>query len=272
MLPALSQVGSLPADLETELEDYSAGKCDAIDLWMTKVEEYIDRRSKEAFQQLLNKHEIRPVSASFQGGLLASQGERRKEAWSLFERRLQLCRELDIPVLVIACDVPAPVSDQDAERTQISLAEAAQLGEAANVRIALEFQANAGMGNNLQTAAALVAAVGSAHLGLCLDAFHYHVGPSKPDDLELLSNENLFLVQMCDLADVPREFATDQHRILPGEGEIGLDAIVARLKEIQYTGAVTTEVLNPQLWQVPSRQFGEIAITSLRKALGQNEA
>jgi hypothetical protein len=27
--------------------------------------------------------------------------------------------------------------------------------------------------------------------------------------------------------------------------------------------------MNPQIWQVPSRQFGEIAMTSLRKLLGQ---
>jgi hypothetical protein len=27
--------------------------------------------------------------------------------------------------------------------------------------------------------------------------------------------------------------------------------------------------MNPQLWQVPPRQFGEIALTALRKLLGQ---
>lgn len=271
MLAALSQVGSLPAELEQEFEDYAAGKCQALDLWMTKVEEYVENRSEDAFLRLLQDHQLQPVSASFQGGLLASQGERRREAWSLFQRRLQRCRALGIPTLVVACDVPSPVSDQDAQRTQASLAEAAQQGAAAGVRIALEFQAKAGLGNNLQTAAALVAAVGSPHLGICLDAFHYHVGPSKPEDLELLSSENLFLVQLCDLADVPREFAMDQHRILPGEGEIGLEPILARLRDIHYSGPVTTEVLNPQLWQVPTRQFGEIAITSLRKVLGQSE-
>jgi hypothetical protein len=28
-------------------------------------------------------------------------------------------------------------------------------------------------------------------------------------------------------------------------------------------------LMNPQLWQVPPRQFGEIALTALRKLLGQ---
>jgi hypothetical protein len=31
---------------------------------------------------------------------------------------------------------------------------------------------------------------------------------------------------------------------------------------------VSIETMNPQLWQIPPRQFGEIAITALRKLLG----
>src|SRR6185295_18833872 len=102
----------------------------------------------------------------------------------------------------------------------------------------------------------------------CLDAFHYYVGPSKPDDLGLLRRENLFHVQLSDVADVPREFATDSQRILPGDGDIPLTPLVDRLREIQYDGYVSVELLNPQIWQIPPRQFGEIAMTALRKVLG----
>ena len=268
MQPCLSQVCTLPAPITSELEDYAAGKCDAIELWMTKVEEHLRESSLDDFKQLLASHQIRPLSAAYQGGLLASQGERRAEAWKLFERRLALCQQLGVEVMVVACDVPAPMTSQDAQRVQASLGQVAQQAEAAQVKVALEFQASSALGNNLQTAVALTAPIGSAHLGICLDAFHYHIGPSKPEDLELLSTENLFVVQLCDLADVPRELATDQHRILPGEGEIAIEPIIARLRDIDYQGPVTTELLNPQIWQVPPRQFGEIAMTSLRLRLG----
>ena len=77
------------------------------------------------------------------------------------------------------------------------------------MRVALEFQSQARFVNNLQTAAALVAEVGSPHLGLCLDAFHFYVGPSKFHDLGYLNRDNLFHVQLCDIADTPREFAAD---------------------------------------------------------------
>ena len=86
------------------------------------------------------------------------------------------------------------------------------------LRLALEFDARASFPNNLQSAVALVEDVGHPALGLCLDWFHYTVGPSKPLDLYLLAPELLAHVQLSDIVEVPREMATDADRILP---EIG---------------------------------------------------
>jgi sugar phosphate isomerase/epimerase len=103
---------------------------------------------------------------------------------------------------------------------------------------------------------------------LCLDAFHYYTGPSKAEDLNYLTSENLFHVQLCDLAGAAREMAADSDRILPGDGDIPLEPIVSRLRDITYAGHVSVELMNPQLWQVAPRSFGEIAMTALRKTLG----
>ncbi len=104
-----------------------------------------------------------------------------------------------------------------------------------------------------------------------MDAFHFHTGPSKLHDLRWLTAANLFHVQLCDLVDVPRELARDRDRILPGEGDILLTPLLDRLRDIGYAGPVSIELMNPQIWQVPPRQFGEIAITALRKLLGMAE-
>ena len=266
--PALAQVCSLSSAFQQDVEDYAAGHCQFVELWLTKLEQYLQSHSHDDFRKLVDENAVMAEVASFQGGLLASQGEARRESWQLCERRIMLCQQLGIKTLVVACDVPRSLTQQDVERVRMSLGQLAPLAGKANCRVALEFQANAGLGNNVQTAVALVSEVGSPHLGICLDAFHYYVGPSKPDDLGLLNRENLFHVQFCDLADVPREFATDSQRILPGDGDIPLVPIVDRLREIQYEGYVSVELMNPQIWQIPPRQFGEIAVTALRKVLG----
>jgi 2-keto-myo-inositol isomerase len=268
MIPTVSQVCSLESPLEKDFEDYSAGHCRSVELWLTKVERWIEQNSLEAFLQLRERCEIVTPAASFQGGLLATQGERRAESWRLFRRRLELCQALGVGTLVVACDVPPPLDQETLERVRVSLQQVAAECARHGVRGALEFQAGAGIGNNLPTAIALTAEAQSPFLGICLDAFHFHCGPSKSEDLGLLTAENLFHVQLCDIADTPRELARDSDRIFPGEGEIHLAAIIERLRQIDYRGAVSLELLNPQLWCVPALQLGEIGITCLRGLLG----
>ena len=269
MRPALATVCSLEAPLGTVLDDYAAGHVDAVELWLGHVDAFTKDAGVAAVRERLAAAGISPVAASFQGGLLTSQGEARREHWRHFDERLALCRELGVPVLVVAGDVFGPLGEEDLGRLSASLIEAAQRAADAGVRLALEFDARASFPNNLQSAVAVVEQVNSPALGVCLDWFHYTMGPSKPLDLWLLSKENLAHVQLSDIADVPREMAADADRILPGEGTSPPDELVARLREIGYEGAVAVELHNPALWRVPPRQFGEIAMTSLRKVLGQ---
>jgi 2-keto-myo-inositol isomerase len=268
MLPALSQVCTLHAPFESDIEDYAAGHCSAVEIWLTKLEVYLQSHSLDDVRRLLESHAMAAPVASFQGGLLVSQGDARREHWDHFAKRLELCRALAIKTLVISGDVAGPLGQQDFERLQVSLVQAAQQAGNAGVRLALEFQAKATYPNNLESAAALVEEIGSRHLGLCLDAFHFFTGPSKEIDLGYLSPDNLFHVQLCDLTGQPREFAADGDRILPGDGEFYLESIIQRLREINYTGCVSVELMNPAIWQIPPRQFGEVAITALRKVLG----
>jgi 4-hydroxyphenylpyruvate dioxygenase len=269
MKPALSQVCSLGAPFEQDIADYAAGKCQAIELWVGKLDAYLEAHAIDDVRRLLEKHGVVAPVASFQGGLLASQGEFRRQHWEAFEDRLTQCRALDVGTLVLAADVGGPLAQHDLDRVQMSLKQAAERAERHGVRLALEFQARATFINNLETALALVADVGSRHLGVCLDVFHFYVGPSKPEDLAHLSADNLFHVQLCDLSGVARELASDADRILPGDGEIPLHPLVARLAEIDYRGCVSVELMNPQMWRIPPLQFGEIAMTALRKILGQ---
>jgi 4-hydroxyphenylpyruvate dioxygenase len=280
MIPCLSQVSCLHSPFDRDLEDFAGANLNCAEVWLTKLETYLETHKLTDVRYWLEKTRLMLSVASFQGGLVASQAEARREAWELFRRRLDLCRELSIGTIVVACDVltsrteqcSVPLSQQTIERVQVSLAQVAQEAGQRGIKAALEFQAGSSFGNNLQTAAALVNDVGSPHLGLCLDAFHWHIGPSKTEDLGYLTAANLFHVQLCDLAGTPRELAKDGHRILPGEGDIHLAPLIARLREIDYRGCVSVELMNPQLWQVPALQLADAAMASLRRVLWAAES
>jgi sugar phosphate isomerase/epimerase len=269
MIPTISQVCTLNALLATDIADYAAGHCASIELWLTKLEDFLQRQGPEELMRLRESQGVSFPAASYQGGLLDTRDLRRDAAWELFERRLQLCRVCQIPMLIVACDVLEPLSYELRLWVRDSLRQVAERAGAAGMRVALEFQAQSTWGNNLQTAVAMVADVAHPALGICLDTFHFEVGPSKLTDLGYLTGDNLFHVQVSDLADTARELASDSDRIMPGDGDLSWEPIVGRLRDIGYAGCVSLELMNPQLWQIPPRQLGEIGMTALRKLLGQ---
>jgi sugar phosphate isomerase/epimerase len=267
MLPTISQLSCLTSPFDRDLEDFAGAGCGSVEVWLTKLETYLENQTLQDVRYWLKKMRLNLAVASMQGGLVTSQGEARREAWELFTRRLDLCHELMIPTIVVACDVPRPLMQQTIERVQVSLVQMAQEAGKRGLRAALEFQADSAFGNNLQTAAALVAEVGSPHLGICLDAFHWHVGPSKTEDLGYLTADNLFHVQLCDIGDRPRELARDADRILPGEGDIHLAPLIEHLSRIGYQACVSIELMNPHLWQVPALQLADAGMAALRRLL-----
>ncbi|MBI3863862.1 MAG: sugar phosphate isomerase/epimerase [Planctomycetia bacterium] len=268
MFACISQVCSLGSSLEDDIDGYADAAGSAIELWLTKVEEYLQGHVAGDIRKRAADRGLKLAAASFQGGLLVSQGEARRVAWEQFARRLDLCAELQVPVLVVVADFLGPFGSTDIERAQVSLRQAGEMAASRRVRIALEFQVRNTFVNNLETAAMMVQSAAHPNIGICLDLFHFFIGPSKFDDLDLLTPDNLFHVQVADVADRPRELATDADRILPGDGDFRLQPVFDRLRQIGYQGAVSLELTNPMFWQIAARQVGEIGLTALRVSMG----
>src|SRR5262249_42486845 len=150
----------------------------------------------------------------YQGGLLVSQGEQRKAHFDHFKRRLDICQTLGIPILLVIADFFEPVDATSMGRAIVSLKQAAQWAAGFNVRLALEFRGNTRFCNNLETTFALIAQCQEPNVGINLDVFHYYTGPSKLDDFAHLTPQNLAFVQVCDVAGIPRELASDSDRVL----------------------------------------------------------
>ena len=269
MKPALAQVCSMPSSLTRLVEDYAAGQCQALEVWLTKLEDYLQHHTLDEIRSVLARQGMAVPVAAFQSGLLLSEGAARDEAWKSFSQRLVICRDLGVTTLVLAADPTGSATTAGVTRIQQSLAQAAEMAAAAHVRLAVEFQAKAPLLNNLQTTAMLIETLNHPSVGICLDVFHFAVGPSKLEDLAYLTCENLFHVQVSDLPGTLRELATDSQRILPGDGDLPLQPFVDRLREIGYGGYVSVELMNHQMWQVGPLAFSEIAMRSVHRLLGQ---
>jgi sugar phosphate isomerase/epimerase len=269
MRPCISQVTTLSTTFEDDLSAYARGGWSAVELWLTKLETFLESRTVADARALFDEHRLSPVAASFQGGLLFSRGEERDVHWEHFRRRLGILRELAIPTLIVAADFSREPAAEDFGRACAALAEAAELASDSGVRIALEFQKGAKFCASLDTTLAFIAQSGAEGVGVCLDLFHYYTGPSKFEDLAYLTADNVAWVQVCDLSGTPRELAADGDRILPGEGDFQIGPIMDVLGGIGYAGHVSLEVLNPQLWRVAADRVADAGFQATRRVLGR---
>ena len=167
----------------------------------------------------------------------------------------------------ICADFPARVDQQILQTAIAGLREAAQWAEAFNTKLSLEFRAQSSFANNLESANTFVTASGMENVGITLDTFHFHCGPSKLADLANINPKKLFFVQVCDISAVPKELATDSDRIFPGDGDIDITSIIKELKRIGYDGYVSMELLNPVISQSKPSQVTELGMGALGKIL-----
>lgn len=268
MQPCLSAVTTLPGSFADDVANFADAGCGAMEVWLTKLEEHLEKHSLADMKKLLADRGMRLPAAAYQGGLLLTQGEQRRSHFDHFRRRLDLCQQFQIPTLLIVADFAEAVDKTSWERALVSLTQAAEWAASYEVRLALEFRANNALCASLDTALALVHQCGAPNVGINFDVFHYYTGPSKFEDLGLLTADRLFHVQLCDLAGVPRELASDADRILPGDGDFQLPPLLEHFRRIGYDGWVALELMNPTLWQANPKQVAEIGMTALRKVLG----
>ncbi len=267
MIPCISEACTMPATFAQDVAACAASGCKAMEVWLTKLEQHLETQSVEDTKQLLTKANIVLAAAAYQGGLLLSQGEARKTHFDHYRHRLELCERFAIGVIVLVADFRQTPQPTHLERAVVSLTQAGQWAAGFGVRVALEFRAADTFCSSLDTAVRLVEACGESNVGVCLDLFHFWNGPSKFEDLDLLTPANLAHVQISDLSSVPRELASDADRILPGDGDLPLAKFARKLRQLGYDGFISLEMMNPMLWQVKTHQVFELGYTALQRTL-----
>src|SRR5262245_42444934 len=123
MRTCISQACTLSSSFEEDVLGYSEGGCHAMEVWLTKLEKHLEARSAADTKKLLEDRQMTLAAASYQGGLLLSQGEQRRAHFDHFKRRLELCQHFAIPTLLVAPDFVEKVDQPSLERAVVSLTE-----------------------------------------------------------------------------------------------------------------------------------------------------
>jgi sugar phosphate isomerase/epimerase len=124
---------------------------------------------------------------------------------------------------------------------------------------------------DLETAWCVVREADRPNGGLALDAWHYFRSGSAGSLLRSIPGARLLGVQLCDAPATPEPdppHATLHERLLPGDGELDLGALVHDLRAIGATAPVGIEVFSDQLDALEPTEVGRRAGAALRRLLG----
>ncbi len=126
--------------------------------------------------------------------------------------------------------------------------------------------------SDVATAWRIVDEAGRANAGILVDSWHFFRGSARLDDLEAVPGERIFAVQLDDALLQPgTELWHDtQHRLLPGDGQLDLDALVAVLSRNNALRLLGPEVISPEMAQMTPNDAAGITRRSIEALLARH--
>jgi sugar phosphate isomerase/epimerase len=157
-------------------------------------------------------------------------------------------------VLCLFTEEPSPEGRKLFERCAAIIAES-------GARMAVEFNPFSPV-SNIDAAVEVVDWVGSARAAVMIDTWHFFRGDSTFSQLEQVPLEKIAYVQFDD---APAPYSTDGYaetmngRVFPGNGVFELSRFTQTLRNRDWEGVVSVEVLNSELSVLPIPEFARSA-------------
>lgn len=249
---AINGATTMHATLPEDIAAASAAGFKALEIWAAKMDTYLAEQPVEALKSLFDQAALRPASINS----IEFITFRPPEEYATVKAR---CQELCELALALGCDrivvvpSPTPVDTSWGEIRDKSVHVLRELSEIAaphGVQLAFEFL---GFGwcsvRTLAQCWEIVRETDRANVGLVIDTCHFYAGRSELRTIEQLDPLKILIFHINDVEERPLDTIEDAHRLLPGEGVIPLDDILARLRQIGFDGLCSIELFRPEYWE-----------------------
>lgn len=235
-----------PVALLNKIQWVGEAGYDGIELWINDVLEYVARGGEvsDLEKALSDQGLIVPsVIAMRQWGDF--EGWEHQLVLDEARRRFALGARLGAPFIVATPPLDNPKTSHLASRYR----ELLEIGRQEGIRPTFEYISFFKSVHTLKRAWEIVQEADDPDATLILDAFHNWNSGSTEDDLRAIPLERISHYHIDDAA--PNKASgtqTDPDRVMPGDGQIDLQAEIKVLREIGYDGTVSLELFNADWW------------------------
>jgi len=264
---AINSVSTRHEDLVEALDAYAAAGFRNVEFVLPHVKDWLARgHDVDDVRHLLAARNLRAIGGFEKALECFSAPESRQANYELHLRNARLIHEFGGGTLVVGTDGPAqPVADPLAALDTVAgtLSNLARQIEGLDVSIALEFNWGP-LIKSLHSAVLVAARVDHPQVGVLFDPAHYHTTPTKFEHLTATTVRWIKHVHLNDMRDKPGDLSNcNSDRVLPGEGILDLEALIATLERYGYNGYFSIEMFNEDLWHLPAAEAARRCYASL---------
>jgi len=272
---ALNGATTMHADLPTDIKAAGAAGYDLVEIWASKLREYLKTNVPADLKNLFAENNVSPYSInSIEHITFRTPGD--------YEEIKAECRELSSIAGQIGCPyivvvpgkLPGTASeDHIIDESARILNELGDIASEYGVSLAFEFLGQTDCSvQTLDLAKTIVEKVDRDNIGLVIDTFHFYAGDSTFQAIETLDPAKLFIFHINDAEDLPKETLTDAHRLYPGTGILPIGEIKAAFDRIGYDRMVSIEIFRPEYWNQDPYEVARLARAATIEALGLDAA
>ena len=248
----LNGATTMKADLATDIRAGRAAGFDCLEIWATKLRDYLKSHTTTELQSLFDEAKIEPYSINSIERITFRDDEGQTALLAECEELCRIASEINCPyIVVVPGSLPAGATRANVLEESIRvLGEMSLVAERYKVGLAFEFLGQPGCSvQTLDLADEIVRETARPNVGLVIDSFHFYAGGSTIESIDALDPERLFIFHINDAEDRPREQLEDRHRLLPGLGILPLKEIIAALSRIGYDRVTSVEIFRPEYWE-----------------------
>lgn len=268
---ALNGATTMRVDLKTDIRAASAAGFDLIEIWASKMREFLKTHSIEDLKNLLAENNIEPYSINSIEHITFRNAEDYAKIKAETEEFSGIAGEINCPyVVVVPGKLPENAGEEEIIEESVKvLNELADIAEKYGVGLAFEFLGQADCSvQTLDLDKKIIEKVNRKNVGLVIDTFHFYAGNSTLEAIETLDPEKLFVFHINDAEDLPKTDLTDAHRLYPGEGILPIKEIKKRFDKIGYDRMVSIEIFRPEYWNQDPFEVARKAKAATEKVLG----
>lgn len=271
---ALNGATTMHADLETDIKAASAAGFDLLEIWASKLREFLKTNTPADLKKLFEENNLEPYSINSIEHITFRSREDYENIKAETEELSKIAGEINCPYIVV---VPGKLpenatKDEIIEESVSVLNELADIAEKHNVSLAFEFLGQTDCSvQTLDLCNEIVEKVNRANIGNVLDTFHFYAGNSSFEAIEKMNPEKLFIFHINDAENLPKEELTDAHRLYPGTGILPIKEIKQRFDKIGYDRMVSIEIFRPEYWNEDPFEVAKLAKAATEKVLGLTE-